>query len=157
MNGARSCLRGRVGDGIDIGGRVLVGFDGCCGFCNWWVRWLLKRDRHDRMRFLALESEKMTGVLERQELYGLDEVAGTLVVVRNVGGVAERVLVRSDAVIALLKELPGWWNGVGGALGVVPRPIRDLGYRLVARWRYRIWGRLEVCPVPTAEERGKFI
>jgi predicted DCC family thiol-disulfide oxidoreductase YuxK len=75
----------------------------------------------------------------------------------NFGGPAERVLARSEAVLALLAELPRPWPAVAAALGWIPRPLRDLGYRLIARWRYRIWGRLESCPVPTAEERKRFL
>jgi predicted DCC family thiol-disulfide oxidoreductase YuxK len=39
----------------------------------------------------------------------------------------------------------------------LPRPLRDLGYRLVARYRYRIWGRFDTCPIPTAQERERFL
>jgi len=146
-----------VKEAIDIGGRLLVAFDGRCGFCNASVRWLLRRDRRDRLRFVALESEKLAGVLERHSLSGLDSGAGTLLVVRKVGGVGESVLVRSDAVVALLRELRQPWPVVGGVIGWIPRPVRDLGYRAIARWRHRILGRLESCPVPTAEERERFL
>jgi predicted DCC family thiol-disulfide oxidoreductase YuxK len=81
----------------------------------------------------------------------------TILVVRGFSGPEERVLVRSEAIMALLSELPRPWPAVAVGLGWIPRPIRDLGYRLVARWRYRIWGRLESCPVPTAEERKRFL
>jgi predicted DCC family thiol-disulfide oxidoreductase YuxK len=67
------------------------------------------------------------------------------------------LLSRSDAVLALLSRLPSPWPTVAGALRLVPRPLRDLAYRLVARWRYRVWGRLETCPIPTAEERNRFL
>ena len=81
-----------------------------------------------------------------------------MLVVRDAGGAAESVLVRSDAVVerccGSCRGRGGW---LGRCLGWIPRPVRDLGYRLVARWRYRIWGRLESCPVPTAEERGRFL
>ncbi len=152
-------LRGRVEERIDIGGRVLVVFDGHCGLCNGLVRWLLRRDRRDRLRFVALESEKVAGVLAR---HGLDVPAAacgeeTMLVVLNAGGAGERVLVRSDAVVALFDELARPWTWVGTALRWVPRAVRDLGYRLVARWRYRIWGRMESCPIPTVEERERFL
>jgi predicted DCC family thiol-disulfide oxidoreductase YuxK len=146
--------------GLDeIGGRILVIFDGSCGFCNRAVRWLLARDRRDRLRFVASESAKVAGILARP---GLDAPVaangpGTMLVVRDAGGPAEMVLVRSDAVVTLLRELPRPWLGVGVVLKWIPRPLRDLGYRLVACWRYRIWGRLESCPVPTAEERARFL
>ncbi len=144
-------------EAIDLGGRVLVVFDGHCGLCNGAVRWLLRRDRGDRLRFVAMESERVAGVLERHSLRAMDSVQGTMLVVRDAGRPEEKVLMRSDAVVELLRELPRPWPWVGAALGILPRTVRDGGYRLVARWRYRIWGRLESCPVPTAEERGRFL
>jgi predicted DCC family thiol-disulfide oxidoreductase YuxK len=60
-------------------------------------------------------------------------------------------------VVALLLELPRPWPAVAILLRTVPRPLRDLGYRLIARWRYRIWERLESCPVPTPDERARFL
>ena len=142
---------------IDIGDRLLVVFDGYCGLCNGAVQWLLRRDRGNRFRFVALESEKIAGVLARHSLCGLDSASGTMVVVRDVGRAAESVVVRSDAVVTLLRELPRPWPWVGAALRWIPRSVRDLGYRIIARWRYRIWGRLESCPIPTREERERFL
>jgi predicted DCC family thiol-disulfide oxidoreductase YuxK len=142
---------------IDIGGRLVVVFDGHCGLCNGAVRGLVRRDGRDRLRFVAMESARVAGVLVRHSLSGLDSTVGTMVVVKDLGGAAESVLVRSDAVVALLKELPRPWPWVGEALGWVPRPVRDWGYRLVARWRYRIWRRLESCPLPTRDERERFL
>jgi len=81
----------------------------------------------------------------------------TILVVRGVGGSGEQVLVRSEAALALLAELPRPWPLVGVAFGWIPRWVRDLGYRMIARWRYRIWGRLESCPLPTALERARFL
>lgn len=150
-------MRGRVDESLEIGGRVLVVFDGHCGLCNAAVRWLLRHDRWDRLRFVSLDSTKVGGLLTRHSLSRLDSAAGTLLVVDGIGETTERVLMRSNAVAALLRELPRPWIWVGVSLGWIPRPVRDLGYRLVARWRYRIWGRLESCPVPTAEERARFL
>jgi predicted DCC family thiol-disulfide oxidoreductase YuxK len=151
--------RGLVDKSLENGGRLLVVFDGHCGFCNRTVRWLLRRDRRDRLRFVASESDCVVGILAR---HGVDVASdadgpGSIVVVRDAGGVVESVLVGSDAVAALLRELPRPWTWVGVTLKWIPRPVRDMGYRLVARWRYRIWGRLESCTVPTAEERERFL
>ncbi len=146
-------------DRIEIGGRLLVVFDGRCGFCNRAVRWFLRRDRRDRLRFVASESEKVAELLKR---HGIGtEVSGsgpgTILVVEDADGPGEKLLDRSDAVVAMLRELPRPWPTVAVMMGWIPRPVRDLGYRLIARWRYRIWGRLESCPLPTAEERERFL
>ena len=144
---------------LEIGERLLVIFDGHCGLCNRSVRWFLARDRRDRLRFAPYESPKVAGVLERHGI-GAQELVldpSTIIVVSDFGRAAERMLVRSDGVLALLRELPRPWPAVAAGLGWVPRAARDLGYRLIARWRYRIRGRLESCPLPTLEERGRFL
>jgi predicted DCC family thiol-disulfide oxidoreductase YuxK len=142
-----------------IGNRLLVIFDGYCGFCNRSVRWFLRRDRKDRLRFVPSESHKVSELLARHGmgLPGSELGPNTIVVVRDPGGPGERVFIRSEAAREMLGELPQPWRAAGVVFGWIPRPVRDLGYRLVARWRYRIWGRLESCPVPTVEERARFL
>ncbi len=143
----------------ELGGRLLVIFDGHCGLCNRSVQWLLVRDKRNRLCFAASESPKVAGLLIRRGFSATGSASdiGTLLVVQDPGSSAERVLARSDAVLALLGELLLPWPWVATAVGWIPRPVRDLGYRLVARWRYRIWGRLENCTAPTAEERKRFL
>jgi predicted DCC family thiol-disulfide oxidoreductase YuxK len=143
----------------NIGDRLLVIFDGYCGFCNHSVRWFLRRDRLDKLRFVPFESPRVASLLAR---HGVDAAtaalgADTILVIRNPEREAERVLVRSEAGLAMLGVLPRPWPGVVTVLRWVPRPIRDFAYRLVARWRYRIWGHLDTCPIPTPQERERFL
>jgi predicted DCC family thiol-disulfide oxidoreductase YuxK len=146
-------------ESIQIGDRLLVLFDGQCGLCNHAVQWFVRRDRWDRLRFAPSGSAKVAeliephGIIEAGSEMGLE----TILVVRDPGRPSERVLLRSEAVLTLLSELPQPWLAIGAALGWIPRPVLDLAYRQVARWRYRIWGRLESCPLPTAEERTRFL
>jgi predicted DCC family thiol-disulfide oxidoreductase YuxK len=144
---------------MDSENTLVVIFDGHCGLCNRVVRWLLVRDRRNRLRFAAFDSPKVAGLLARHELDAADAAftPNTIVVVCDPGGPLERLSSRSDAVLILLRELSRPWPAVAAALGWIPRPLRDLGYRLIARWRYRIWGRLETCPLPTSEERARFL
>lgn len=149
-----------VVDGFnDFGDRLLVIFDGHCGLCNRSVQWLLRRDRYDRLRFASSESPQAAGLLARLGFSMPDAASGpgTILVVHDPGGPHERALVRSDAVVALLVELPRPWPAAGMALRLIPHPLRDLGYRFVARWRYRIWGRLSECPMPGPEHRARFL
>jgi predicted DCC family thiol-disulfide oxidoreductase YuxK len=143
----------------EVGDRLLVIFDGHCGFCNRTVRWFLRRDREDRLRFVATESPKVGELLARHGLgtQGSELGPETVVVVRDPGGAKERVYTRSDAAREMLAVLPQPWRGAGAVFGWIPRPVRDIGYRLVARWRYRIWGRLDSCPIPTPAERARFL
>ncbi len=147
-------------NGIPLtGDRLLVLFDGHCGLCNRTVQWLLRRDRDDRLRFASFESPQGGEVLARHGIGTLNPDSGpaSVVVVRDLGGVAERVLVRSEAVLALLTKLPRPWPGVAATLRWIPLPIRDRGYKIVAHWRNTIWGRLENCPIPGAKERVRFL
>jgi predicted DCC family thiol-disulfide oxidoreductase YuxK len=147
-----------------IGDRLLVIFDGRCGFCNRSVRWFLRRDRLDRLRFAPSESPRIAALLARHQIQEAQQGLGsstlapsTVLVVSNVDTPVEQVFVRSEAAIAMLRQLPRPWPAVATVMSWIPGPLRDLGYRLVARFRYRIWGRLEICPIPTAQERSRFL
>ena len=143
---------------LEIGDRLLVVYDGHCGLCNGWVRWLLRRDRRGRLRFVASQSEKAAGLLARHaEAFEHDGTPGTVLVFRTPLDQQAQPLTRFAAMLAVLHELPRPWPAVAAALGWIPAFLSDPVYRLVARWRYRIWGRLESCPLPTDEERGRFL
>ncbi len=148
-----------VRDFIELGDRLLVLFDGRCVFCNGTVRWFLRRDRRDRLRFAAFEAPDWAELLARHGIGLANAETGpnTILVVREFGVAAEEILLRSDAALEMLHELPSPWPAIAAALRLIPRPVRDLGYRLIARWRYRLWGRLESCSVPTVEEREHFL
>ncbi|MGD0097037.1 MAG: DCC1-like thiol-disulfide oxidoreductase family protein [Terracidiphilus sp.] len=143
----------------ELGDRLVVLFDGQCVLCNRTMRWFLRRDRRDRLRFAAFEAAGWGQVLARRgiSLENVEAGPSTIFVVRGLGGGSEEILVRSDAALAILRELPRPWPAVAAAVRLIPRPIRDLVYRVVARLRNRIWGRLKICPLPTAEERDRFL
>lgn len=143
----------------ELGDRLLVIFDGQCGFCNRTVRWFLRRDHHDRLRFAPSSSPKVAEFLARtcEHAPQFALTSNTILVIRNSGPSSEQILVRSDAAVALLTVLPNPWPAIAKAFQWIPRPLRDLGYRIIARWRYRIWGRFDICPIPTPQERARFL
>jgi predicted DCC family thiol-disulfide oxidoreductase YuxK len=148
-----------VDDLSNLAGRLLVIFDGSCGFCNRTVRWFLCRDHGDRLRFVASDSPKIAPLVERLRP-SLNSEPGTLsalVVIRDPMGPSEKIFFGSDATEVLLAKLPPPWPWLARLLGSIPRPIRDLGYAIVARHRYRIRGRLTNCPLPAPEERRHFL
>jgi len=148
---------------IRLQNRLLVVFDGECGFCNGAIRWLLRRDRHDRLRFAPSNDPAVAAILanhgfsatgaESSQTSGLD----TILVLRNVGTHVEELLVRSNAVLACLRVLPQPWPLLASILRLVPRPVRESAYRYIAANRYRVAGRYTSCPIPTAAERGHFL
>lgn len=151
---ARTIISTSVSEFPHLGPRLLVLFDGHCGFCNASVRWLLRHDRQDRMRFAPSDDQRVASILAR---HNLAPDPSSILVLRNTGTPAEQLLMRSEAAIAMLAALPPPWPAAAAALRIIPRPLRDLGYRIVARIRYRLAGRLESCPVPTPAERARFL
>jgi predicted DCC family thiol-disulfide oxidoreductase YuxK len=131
----------------------LVLFDGVCGFCDRAVRWLLERDRFDRLRFAPLQGE--TASILRSRHPEIPEDTETLVYVETEEG-AERVFLRSEAVFRVMAQLPVPWRLVGW-LRWIPRQIADSCYRLFARHRYRLFGRLDACAAPRPGERTRFV
>ncbi len=133
----------------------IIFFDGVCGLCNHLVQFLLKRDRHARLRFASLQSEVATNVLTR---HGIDpKDLDTMHLVVNYEQPEERVLNRSDAVLRATSELGGAWKVLAGVARVIPRGLRDLVYGFVARNRYRVFGKYETCMLPDPSQRNRFI
>jgi predicted DCC family thiol-disulfide oxidoreductase YuxK len=138
-----------------IVGHSLILYDGVCGLCNRFVRFVLRHDAAGRFWFCALQDPLASRILAS---HGLDPAnLGTFCLVNMPFSSSEQVLTRSNAAVGVLLELGGWWRSLGKVLHFVPRPIRDLGYRIVARVRYGIFGRLEACPLPNASQRERFL
>jgi predicted DCC family thiol-disulfide oxidoreductase YuxK len=111
-------------------------YDGVCVFCSRWVRFVATRDVEQRFRFTAIQSGYGTRLAQA---FGIDpRDPDTNAVVH--GG---EVFFKSDAALTVLSRLPGW--GWVRALRLVPKPLRDAAYNLVARNRYRIFGKYETC------------
>jgi predicted DCC family thiol-disulfide oxidoreductase YuxK len=123
-------------------------YDGVCVFCSRWVRFVATRDVAQRFRFTAIQSDYGTRLAQT---FGIDPSDPDTNAVIH-GGVA---YFKSDAALTVLASLPGWhWTRV---LRRVPKPVRDAVYSLVARNRYRIFGRYEECFVPDAGMKARVI
>jgi len=135
----------------DTANPVLL-YDGVCGLCNRLVRFALKHDKHAHFRFASLQGAYAARILQGHQLdpHDLD----TFYVVQGSG---ERITARSDAVISVLRELGGFWSAIAVALGLFPRSLRDWGYGVVARHRYRIFGKYESCPLPERKYQNRFL
>jgi predicted DCC family thiol-disulfide oxidoreductase YuxK len=123
-------------------------FDGVCVFCSRWVRFVVARDVAARFRFTPIQSPYGTRLAQA---LGIDaDDPDTNAVVH--GGVA---YFKSDGALTVLSLLPGWnWVRM---LFAVPRPLRDGVYNLVAKNRYRIFGKYDACIVPDAEMRSRVL
>ena len=123
-------------------------YDGVCVFCSRWVRFVIAGDTDRRFRFTPVQSDYGTRLARA---FGIDPAdPDTNAVVH--GRVA---YFKSDAALTVLSHLPGWrWTR---ALFAVPKPLRDAVYNLVARNRYRIFGKYQTCFVPDAEMRARVL
>jgi predicted DCC family thiol-disulfide oxidoreductase YuxK len=134
---------------------TLVFYDGLCGLCDRFVRFLVSRDRRGRLRFAPLQGElaRRTLAPKGHDPADLD----TVFVVADWTGPGERVLRRSRAVLHATAQLGPGWRFASRLASVVPSGLADAGYDLVARNRYRMFGRFDACRVPPAAWRERFV
>jgi predicted DCC family thiol-disulfide oxidoreductase YuxK len=134
--------------GLDPAHPVLL-FDGVCRLCSRSVNFIIRRDRYRRFRFAILQSPVAERLLLAADApHPLPE---SMIVVD--GG---RCYTRSDAALRIAKRLPFPWP-LFAVFWIVPRPLRDLLYRTVARNRYRWFGKHESCMVPTPDITARFL
>jgi len=131
---------------------TIVLFDGRCGLCTRSVQFILKRDRDARFRFAPLESAAAARACARIGAPTPQAVEPDSIIV-----IADnRALERSDAALAIAARLPFPWP-IFAVFRVVPRGLRDWAYGIVARNRYRWFGRHDACMIPTPEQRARFL
>ena len=128
--------------------QTILFFDGVCGLCNKTVDFVLVRDRMSKIKFAPLQGDTARQLLTPADLENLN----TMVL-----WVEGRTYRKSAAAVRVLWRLSVAWQVLGTLLWVIPLPLRNLGYSLVARNRYRIFGKKESCRLPTPEERGRFL
>jgi predicted DCC family thiol-disulfide oxidoreductase YuxK len=140
-----------------MGGWHTIFYDGVCGLCDRFTHFVLRADTADRFRFAPLQGTYAVRLLGERGVElpsgGAEGRALDAVYVLTADG---RLLQRSDAVLFVLSQLQRArrWARL---LAIFPRPLRELGYRLVARSRYRIFGKADVCIVPSRDVADKFI
>jgi predicted DCC family thiol-disulfide oxidoreductase YuxK len=127
--------------------QAVILFDGPCHLCQRSVRFVLARDRRGVFSFAPLQSPAA-----RRLLGSVAPDRPETVVLVDGGG----VYTRSDAVLRILARL-GWPWRLLTIFRIVPRPLRDSAYTLVARRRYRWFGRSATCPLPDPKDAGRFL
>ena len=126
----------------------IVLFDGVCHFCTASVQFIIKRDPSGQFQFASQQSNAGRALLAKA---GLPETMDTFVLVES-----DHTYTRSTAALKVAAKLSGaWW--LCGIFWIVPRFVRDACYSVVARNRYRWFGKHESCWVPTPEIRARFL
>lgn len=127
---------------------AIVFFDGVCGLCNHTVNFLMDRDTRAVLKFAPLQGTTAENIVPEETRKNLN----TFVFARD-----GRLFYRSGAMARILMHIGGRWRILGGLMWLIPWPVRDIGYRIVAALRYRMFGKTEACRMPSPEERSRFL
>lgn len=128
---------------------AVIVFDGVCVLCNGWVDFLLARDRRQRYRFAAMQTQAGCNLLQANGLDADDPMSFLLLDEKG-------ARIDSDAIIAVLTGLGGIWRAAA-MFRLLPRAVRDPAYRWLARNRYRWFGKKEACYLPADGQRDRFL
>ena len=128
---------------------ALVLFDGVCNLCTGAVTFIIRRDPARRFTFASLQSPAAQEILNRHQLANGD--LDTMILVEN-----GKVYQRSTAALRIARKLRAPWP-LCYAFIIIPRPLRDLVYRWIARHRYQWFGQRETCMIPDPTTRDRFL
>jgi predicted DCC family thiol-disulfide oxidoreductase YuxK len=129
--------------------RAVIFFDGVCNLCNSAVQFVIKRDQKDQFSYTALQGEYAKSVLPQLGIipYQLNSI---LLLEKG------RLYTKSSAALHIAKKLGALWPLLYGFM-IIPKFIRDWFYDVIAKNRYKWWGKQESCWVPTPLLKSKFI
>lgn len=131
-------------------GKKIILFDGVCNLCNGAVQWIIRRDASDVFRFASLQSE-VGRELTRSRQIDTDKVDSIILIDPGVA-----YYIKSDAALEIARNLKGY-KLLPSLFGWIPKGIRDGIYDLVARNRYRLFGKKQECMVPTPDLKNRFL
>lgn len=141
----------------------IVLFDGVCNFCNGAVNFIIRHDRDKKFKFAALQSDVGMDLLAK---FNIPSDVDSIVLVENhapfihsSSGVSVAVgsaFLHSTAALKIARTLGGLGK-LFYVFIVLPESIRDWFYKLFAKYRYRLFGKKDVCMVPTAEIKERFL
>lgn len=134
---------------------TVVFYDGVCGLCDHFLRFLIRRDRRQRLAFAPLQGTLAQTVLVPRGIVPSD--LDSIYVIADWRTPSERLLTRSRAMVQLLVQLGGVWRLAARGASVLPASLADRVYDFVAARRYRTFGRFDTCPIPPPEWRDRFL
>ena len=126
----------------------IVLFDGLCNLCNSSVQFIIRHDKHHQFSFASLQSDFAQALLQTHPL--ARKVDSVILCMDN------QVFIESAAALRIARMLSGAWSLLY-VLILIPRPLRDAAYRVIARNRIRWFGKRESCMIPTLELRSRFL
>lgn len=126
----------------------IILFDGECNFCNRSVQFIIKRDPEGYYKFASLQSDIGQKILKE---YSVPENINSFILIDN-----NRCYSKSSATLRVCKNLKGLWK-LFHSLLIVPRPIRDFFYEIIAKNRYKWFGKKDSCMLPSPDIRKRFL
>lgn len=130
--------------------KKIILYDGVCNLCDSAVQFIIKNDKKDIFRFVALQSE--LGITICKSIGVSFSKMDSIILYEP--GIA--YFYKSSAAIAIAKELGGFWK-LSLIFRIIPIFISDAVYDYVARNRYKLYGKKEACMIPTPELKAKFL
>jgi predicted DCC family thiol-disulfide oxidoreductase YuxK len=129
----------------------IIFYDGHCALCHGAVKFVLRRDRAGLFRFAPLQGETFQSRVPPEKRTALPDSVAVLTTEGN-------LLVRSIAFLYIFRKIGGGWQVLAVILAIIPRPVRDAVYNLIARIRYEVFGtRDELCPIVPLDLRARFL
>lgn len=126
----------------------IILFDGDCNFCDSSVQFIIQHDPAGYYQFASLQSDIGRELRAKHSI--ADDVDSLVLVDQN------RAYVKSDAALRVANHLTGLWK-LAYYLKSFPRPLRDGAYDLVAKNRYKVFGKLDQCQLPPPHIRKRFL
>ncbi len=127
----------------------IILFDGKCNLCNSSVNFIIDRDKKNVFKFAAMQSEAGQSLLKTFEL-SLNEFYSVILIDDD------KYYTSSTAVLRIAKELGLFWK-ILYVFIIVPAPVRNFFYNLIARNRYKLFGKKDSCRIPTPQLKEKFL
>lgn len=127
--------------------KKVILFDGVCHLCDQSVQFILKHDKEKQFLFASYQGATAMDIQTTFHLYPMQSIALLE---------GEKIYTESSAVLRITKNLAGIWK-VFYVFILVPKPLRDTLYRLIAKNRYKWFGKMESCRLPTKEEKERFL
>lgn len=126
----------------------IILFDGVCNFCNWNVLFIIKHDPAAKFKFAALQSPAGQKLVKDFQIINEGD---SLIFIDN-----EKYDVQSTAVLKICKNLSFFWKFFYIFI-IIPRPLRDFVYKVIATNRYKWFGKKDSCLIPSPDMRKRFL
>lgn len=126
----------------------IILFDGDCNFCDKSVQFIIKNDIKSVFKFTSLQSDIGQELITK---YNIPKDTDSVVLIQD-----DTYYIKSSAALRICKELKSFWK-IFYIFLIVPKPIRDIFYNILAKNRYKLFGKRDSCMIPTKEQRERFL